>query len=143
MSYCRDSLRYVTTIWCAVRHNFRKVRNSTLILEKRRTLISHELALQAGGVGLQADADFLKIGRIVDTFLKIVRIFQNQDVLGYNLRRDDVRRNKNAPHPQFRKIRHKIRKQAGIRANFRKRALQENPPKYCFYANRIVCKYLA
>jgi hypothetical protein len=96
--------------WASGPDYFRKTKNSTLLLEKRRTLISLELALQAGGVVLQADVDFLKIGRIVDTFLKIVRIFQNQDVLGYNLRRDYVRRNKNAPHPQFRKIRHKIRK---------------------------------
>jgi hypothetical protein len=74
-----------------------------------------------------ADGDFLKIGRIVATFLKIVRIFQNQDVLGYNLRSEYVARNKNVPYPQFRNIRHKIRKWAGIRANFRKRAFQENP----------------
>ena len=70
----------------------------------------HELALQAGEMVLKADDDFLKIGRIVTTFLKIVRIFQIQGVLGYNSRKEYVRRNKNAPHPQFRKIRHKIRK---------------------------------
>ena len=61
----------------------------------------HELALQAGEVVLQTDDNFQKIGRIVATFLKKVRIFQNQDVLGYNLRSEDVPRNKNAPHPQF------------------------------------------
>lgn len=37
---------------CAVRHNFRITQKSTLILEKRRTLITHELALQAGGAVL-------------------------------------------------------------------------------------------
>jgi len=42
----------------------------------------HELALQAREAVLQADDNFLKIGRIVATFLKIVRIFQNRDVLG-------------------------------------------------------------
>ena len=70
----------------------------------------HELALQAGEVVLQADDNFLKIGRILAPFLKLVRNFQNQDVLGYNLRREYVRRGKYAPHPQFRKVRHKIRK---------------------------------
>ncbi len=69
-----------------------------------------ELALQAGEIVLQTDDNFQKIGWIVATFLKIVRIFLNQDVLGYNLRSGYVPRNKNAPHPRFRKIRHKIRK---------------------------------
>ena len=70
----------------------------------------NELALQAGKEVLQADGDFLKIGWIVATFLKIVRYFQNQEVSGHKLRREYGRMNKNAPHPQFRKIRHKIRK---------------------------------
>ncbi|SRR5216683_7317388 len=95
---------------CAVRNILRKTQNSALILEKRCALMPHELASQAGEVVLQADDNFLKIGRIVATFLKIVRIFQNRDVLGVILRREYVRRNKYAPHPQFRKIRHKIRK---------------------------------
>jgi hypothetical protein len=95
---------------CAVQHNFRKTKNFTVILEKRCALMPHEPALQAGEVVLQADVNFLKIGRIVATFLKIVRILQNQDVLGYNLRSEYVPRNKNAPHPQFSKIRHTIRK---------------------------------
>lgn len=43
-----------------------------------------ELALQAGEIVLQTDGNFQKIGWIVATFLKIVRIFLNQDVLGYN-----------------------------------------------------------
>jgi hypothetical protein len=73
------------------------------------------------------DGDFLKIGRIIATFLKIVRIIQNQDVLGYNLRSECVARNKNAHHPQFSKIRTIFRKVAGIRANFRKSVFQENP----------------
>src|SRR5712692_6049278 len=85
---------------CAVRNILRKTQNSALILEKRCALMPHELASQAGEVVLQAD----------DNFLKIVRIFQNRDVLGVILRREYVRRNKYAPHPQFRKIRHKIRK---------------------------------
>ncbi len=38
------------------------------------------LALQAVGMALQANIDFLKIDRIVVTFLKITRIFLNQDV---------------------------------------------------------------
>ncbi len=70
----------------------------------------HALALQAGEMVLQTDDNSQKIGRIVATFLKIVRIFQNQAVLGYNMRSEYVRRNKNAPHLRFRKIRHKIRK---------------------------------
>ncbi len=67
---------------CAVRNILRKTQNSALILEKRCALMPHELALQAEEVVLQADDNFLKIGRIVATFLKIVRIFQNRDVLG-------------------------------------------------------------
>jgi len=69
-----------------------------------------EPALQAVMMGFWADGNFQKIGRIVATFLKIARIFQNQNVLGYKMRSEYVRRNKNAPRPRFRKIRHKIRK---------------------------------
>jgi hypothetical protein len=68
----------------------------------------HELALQVGEVVLQVDVDFLKIGRIVATFLKIVRIFLNQDVLGYNLRREYVRRNKMRLIPNLEKSARKL-----------------------------------
>src|SRR6266704_141481 len=54
----------------------------------------HELALQVGEAGLQTDGDFLIIGRIIATFLKIVWIFLNQEMLGYNLSREYLRRNK-------------------------------------------------
>ena len=65
---------------CAVRRNFRKTKNSTITLEKRQAVMPPGLALQGVGMVLQANIDFLKIDRIVVTFLKITRIFLNQDV---------------------------------------------------------------
>jgi len=73
---------------CAVRRNFRKAQKSALILENRRAVMPPGLPLQAVGVILQTTIDFLKIDRIVVTFLKIARIFLNQDVP----RRDLVRK---------------------------------------------------
>ena len=48
----------------------------------------HELALQAGEEDLQPDGEFLIIGRIVATLLKMVRIFLNQEMLVYNFSRE-------------------------------------------------------
>jgi hypothetical protein len=46
---------------------------------------------------LFADVDFLKMGRIVAAFLKIVRIFLNEDVVKLNLGKECVRGNKTDP----------------------------------------------
>jgi hypothetical protein len=73
---------------CAVRHNFRKTQKSALILEKRHAVMPPGFALQAVGMVLQANIDFLKIGWIEVTFLKIARIFLNQNMP----RRDLVRK---------------------------------------------------
>jgi hypothetical protein len=73
---------------CAVQHNFRKTRNSALILEKRHAIMPPGLPLQAVGMILQATIDFLKIGWIEVTFLKIARIFLIQDMP----RHDSVRK---------------------------------------------------
>jgi hypothetical protein len=72
----------------AVRHNFRKTQKSALTLEKSHAVIPPGLALQAVGMVLQANIDFLKIDRIEVTFLKIARIFLKKDML----RRDSVRK---------------------------------------------------
>ena len=101
------------------------------------------LPLQAVGVILQATIDFLKLVRIVVTFLKIARIFLNQDVPRRDLVRKYMWKNKNALQPHFRKIRSKIRKETGIRTNFRKKALQENVSRCCYYMKYKLCKSLA
>ena len=89
------------------------------------------LPLQAVRMILQANIDFLKIDRIEVIFLKIARIFLNQDVPRHDLMRKYMCKEQKCPQPQFRKIRSKIRKEAGIRTNFRKRALQENISQCC------------
>jgi hypothetical protein len=116
---------------CAVRHNFRKTQKSALILEKRHIVMPPGFPLQAVRVILRANLDFLKIDRIVVTFLKIARIFLKQNVPRRDLVRKYLWKNKNALQPKFRKIRSKIRKEAGIRTNFRKRAVQENVSECC------------
>ena len=73
---------------CAVRYNFRITQKSALTLEKRHAAMPSGLALQGEGMVLQANIDFLKIGRIEATFLKITRIFLKQDMP----RRDSVRK---------------------------------------------------
>jgi hypothetical protein len=77
---------------CAVRHNFRKTKNSAVILEKRRAVVPPGLALQALEMVLQATIDFLKIDRIEVTFLKIARIFLNQSVPRRDLVRNSCER---------------------------------------------------
>jgi len=65
---------------CAVRTILRITQKSALILEKRHTVIPPGLPLQAVEMVLQAHIDFLKTDRIEVTFLKIARIFLNQDM---------------------------------------------------------------
>jgi len=73
---------------CAVRYNFRITQQSAITLEKRHAVMPPGFALQAVGMVLQANIDFLKIGWIEVTFLKIARIFLNQNMP----RRDLVRK---------------------------------------------------
>ena len=88
-----------------------------------------ELALRAFVMDLEADIDFLKMELIGITFLKIVRIFLNQNVGKSGVVRKYMWKVQNCPKSQFRKIRSKNRNQVRIHTNFRKRAVQENESK--------------
>ena len=74
--------------------------------------------------------DFLKMSWILATFLKIVRIFLNQDVLGYNLRREYVRRNKMRLIPNLEKSARKLenRHESALFLEKRGRFITRYPP---------------